>query len=424
MSRTRQDIGLVIPPGYGLKLQNYNYQTGEPTSLTNYGAHPNAKAGKSRWCTDEVTTAYRDRIKSGEVIINPVAISSLERMPTIVTVRNGPHPYLGLCDITGDFSAYMETYTDFWWDEIWPDVSRWIDMTVTRAHARIDPSVLNPIETLKDLDSTIGMLRKPFSSAWKLLGKMHVSKARRLRKSASNAAQVITDTWLEYRYGWRPLIGDVENVVNASHKIRAKLDKRRLVARAEMSEKQNRSCEIVVPLGSAPPGIDTMRGVLAIEAECKVSAGVVYDLASQTTIDQLNQILGTRPSDLASNIWQSLPYSFVLDWFVNVDDWLRAITPDPCVSIRGSWVSVCMNQTRHHKDIDTETYSPYPDTYYRHRVQGSTVISRSLKRYANPALPKMPVMKSMPLTSLQTVDGVSLMAQKIIGSFQKFLSRS
>jgi len=274
------------------------------------------------------------------------------------------------------------------------------------------------LETLKDLDTTVKMLRRPFQGSVDLVGRMLRYNKRHLGKTTRSALKASSNAWLEYRYGWQPLLMDAETIISAAHKIRGKLDKRRLVARASVKKAFVTSSGGYVTGGLSCPGVDRIDGITKIESDLAVSAGVVYDLASQTTIDQLQQTMGSRASDLPANIWECVPYSFVIDWFANVGEWIQAITPNPAVTIKGNWAT----STWHKKRVDSNLSivssvvladgKPYLSKASLH---DRCLVQSSVQRLVNLSMPSTPVVMKRPLSPLHSVDGAALLSNRIGG---------
>jgi hypothetical protein len=376
--------------------------------------------GTRKTMTDFVVPGYKRLKAHGATMVNEVDLVEVNRACGSSTVTIGPHPQWGMRVIKGHVGAYYEMAIG--------SVSHSSRATLTgqsllvKAYAKMNEAGMSGIETLHDLNTTVAMLRKPFQGAGKLLKKMELFRAKRLGKTAASIAKASSDTWLEYRYGWKPLCLDVEMIIDRSHKIRGRTDRRRLVARAGGQETLDDIGSFTASGVTAPPGLDQVSGKTRFRTEIRTSAGVIYDLASQTTIDQLREMLGGRPSDIPSGIWECIPYSFVVDWFVNVGDWIKAVTPNPAVSVINNWITTCTMYEETDFDLQAQKYvSNSPPTTYKASVSGGYRTTRSYKRVAGQPMASHPAVTALTVSPLHSVDALSLTVQSIstrLGSFK------
>lgn len=77
-----------------------------------------------------------------------------------------------------------------------------------------------------------------------------------------------------------------------------------------------------------------------VTQEYEVRATIYYD-AKVTP----SKSFGLTWTDLPDAAWELTPWSFVVDWFINVGDYIRAITPKPEVRILSACTSVSLDCT-------------------------------------------------------------------------------
>jgi hypothetical protein len=298
------------------------------------------------------------------------------------------------------------------------DIARARSIALTKAYAKMNQSQILGGEAVHDLDQSLQMLRRPFGSSIGLLKKITKRRDQLLKKSASNITKASANAWLEYRYGWKPILMDIDTIVQECG-ARATFRRReggsqRLVARSM----EKVSCRNVrKDLSAGVPGGSLLRttGETLTSIDAQVSAGVIYTLVSDVDSEWLAGFLGTRPRDLLPTIWECLPYSFVADWFVNVGDWLNAVIPSPKISVLGNWttavrkcrVSICNTV----------------DSTYAGRTNSTSATGSwnqdQVQRIVGSSVAPTPIMTGKPLSLLHTVDALSLSLAPIGRSLAK-----
>lgn len=164
------------------------------------------------------------------------------------------------------------------------------------------------------------------------------------RRQPSAAAKAVGDLWLEYQYGIMPLVFSVKDILALSK------------ARTFITERRRVSAEYVDEVPASPPDtyfITEMTGSIQASVTCKGrwSAGLAVS-------DRIN----FNPFLTA---WELIPYSFVIDWFVNVGDFLASRLSGlasnneqsvGCIAIRSNyWVSTYLV----YKINETTSFSRY-----------------------------------------------------------------
>lgn len=132
----------------------------------------------------------------------------------------------------------------------------------------------------------------------------------------------VTEMWLEYWLGWAPAMGDIWNALDVLQ--RPFPNQHISVATQTIYRDQVRFDE------SNRRGVElhTQRGVIGCYADAQVTN---YNL------HLLNQLGLINPAETAFNI---IPFSFVLNWFVNVQQVLGALTDFAGVSLTNTGTAV------------------------------------------------------------------------------------
>lgn len=369
--------------------------------------------------TDEVSPGFFKRIKQGEVILNPVTRSRTTGTGGFCSVLFGPHGSWGTREITADFAAHLRS--EFPSGSFDSDTGYMKDSTLLKAYAKVDEDAIMGLVNLKELDQTIGMLRRPLSSVWTLLSRMAKARKRRLGKTAASAAKATANTWLEYRYGWMPLILDIKSIMAAAEKIKQG-QPRFSVSRsgAKAPERKVSVAATKTNLSGMTRAMCTLTSVINV----KVSSGVIYRYKDDSDSSRVFRMLGLRIQSIPTALWEIIPYSFVVDWFLGVGDWILAVTPKPNVTFLGNWTTVVDNRRQDVTNILCQLYigtvgSTPAQTYSFPAMDGSGIYE-TYTREVNRQLPNLPQWKGITLSAIHSVDAISLSLQRILPALKRF----
>lgn len=200
-----------------------------------------------------------------------------------------------------------------------------INQAVTQAHANVDPSELLALASAAEGGKTVNSMLSIYSRLRKILRRL-----RRLQFSAvarELSASELQDRYMELRYAIRPLVYDAVGLAKA-------LSSERGFVRKTYRGYAEDGFSISGTGGSYPLcfGIDINYD---LEASVTVScnAGVLCDVA-------LNDVTVFGVDQIANTLWELAPFSFIVDWFVNVGDTIAANSPHAGVNQRASWATV------------------------------------------------------------------------------------
>jgi len=172
---------------------------------------------------------------------------------------------------------------------------------------------------LGELRETVDLLRHPFEKSVKLIHAFGDEVTKRNFKTFSKAS---ADSWLEFRFAILPLISDIKAIIaliNGKNNLE-KLGYRYYAKAESVSFLPN-------DLGSFAWYPAITNGYDKMTAECIIHFGVVSErihfaeAASDRLIDSISDL-----SDIPSTIWEITPWSFLIDYFVNIGDIILAST--------------------------------------------------------------------------------------------------
>jgi len=341
------------------QIQNYvKYSTCAETNFVTAGApFGTIYTGESRKMTDIVTRGFQKRRAHGEIFMNPM---SMEHSEASVQSGIGYHLKKIAPIVCSGINQYYETKAEGPWFNhlMWALHSNAVkplavgsvisDMELsdlqkevsTKALAKRGASDNNLFESIAEYRQAISLLKNPLQSVSRLLAKADkatVSIAR--SKSRSNndllisasipkgtgvaAATGVSAGYLSIRYGLMPLIRDITGIIKGLEK---KIGHMRISARAQGELSRSSTTSVIYNAGvfSHTYGIQTSDSV------------VVRALSLDEYFVSRAQNIGFASKGLITVPWELIPYSFVIDWFVNLGDYLNSLVPLPALKNLGS----------------------------------------------------------------------------------------
>lgn len=174
-----------------------------------------------------------------------------------------------------------------------------------------------------ELAETLNMIRRPGRALFEsILGQYIPSVKKRLRgKPKKSHRKIVTDTWLEYAFGWVPLTKDILDGAKALGKMNDSwTDYRHAQGKGNVQRVVN---EFV---GSADLGYmrRLKRSFDKHDCDIKYTGEVGLSHGYSTAPGKL-KLLGVSWRDVLPAVWELIPYSFLVDYFTNVGDMLDAV---------------------------------------------------------------------------------------------------
>jgi len=400
---------------------------------------PGTTVGTYRAMYDEPHPNYTKRVADGEIILGKLQVTESRRTGGWHSATcNGTQ---GPIHAAGDFTTYLETNGKtaqvISGCDLYNDYSAAKAYVLTKAYSKVHQSAVNAMENAKDFSKTYQMFRRPFANARTLLDNIERrcevlkrAKAAKYKKSfyragkvpkgtavanARDAADALSQAWLEHRYGWKPIVMDAEATVDIITKLNtSKPLSRRVVSRSGLKGERTNSAQCS---DSMQMYIFRLQNwTVTVTETYSVDAGVIFDINNQTTAETLAASYGLRARDIPASLWEITPYSFVADWFFNIGDWINASIPVPGVNPRGNWIT----GKRQRNIVITQASGSFPDPYpYGGRPQRTLMMGdsqqswKSIIRETNVDLPTYPVHIPKPVSWTHVISGVALIAQNL-----------
>lgn len=330
--RTRiDDQTHPLPTSYPYTIVSLSGAVSSATGTLNYVV----KDGQYRRMDDVVTPRFHKRVQEGDVIVSPMTSVTTERDTLL-----GSYSYY-IPKGSGDASNYSQTWAK------WPgmvnnlggplthissraDLVSLSKLAGTQAAANIDASLFEGAIFLAELRETIGFLRNPLSNWNAFLRRLRKTKNRSRFHRQKTVSEYLLSEWLSYRYGVRPLLGDIQDAIKAVEATVKKDIPMRRTARGFASDGESlRDTNYPVNTGSSV----TFKWTTKTDRQIKVRAGVLYEYHRSP------DTFGVAYHDIPPAIWEALWGSFIIDWFANIGSWIEAVTPIAGVKTLGSWTT-------------------------------------------------------------------------------------
>jgi len=200
---------------------------------------------------------------------------------------------------------------------------------------------------LGELGETLRMLRNPTRALREGLGdyvKTVTKRSRRIKRSNRPALnRVVGDTWLEYTYGWAPLISDARGAAQA---LNERLERYQGLYAKVSSRGFERNFTQSSPQANFPADRILRRSVvLSTWRDYTVKYYGEVESRPKNSIQADMQLFGANWREVIPTAWELLPYSFLVDYFTNVGDVLDAWT------FQRSTIAWCMKTVRSSADL-------------------------------------------------------------------------
>lgn len=182
-----------------------------------------------------------------------------------------------------------------------------------------------------NLSSNRHVVRRPFRN------KVVTLRARGVAKSFASL-------WLEYSFGWKPMLSSIADSIDVlqhpypSSLITASAKMHRSWTYRETSDTGGWKTKTVTT--------DTVR---------KIGARVQI---SNPNLFRANQLGFVNPASVA---WELVPFSFVVDWFVNVGEFLSSYTDFTGVTLNDPWYSAVLWTTTAFRELHINGPPPTPN---------------------------------------------------------------
>jgi len=210
--------------------------------------------------------------------------------------------------------------------------------------------------------------RFDFPAAARTLGihqdpRYHRYTKNRLRRTS----RAFSSNFLEFHFGWSPLVGDVGASIEL---LDGPIPFGRVYGQGRVPIEENFSRTLSFSYG------EHQKGALQGFVSSRVGAEVHVTNANLWLANRLGL---TNPALVA---WDAVPWSFVVDWFVNVSDYLGQFTEFNGVALQNAFTTTYARVTGFGSHIVTyynQGYEVFSESIYNTRVNGIPGITLGIR---------------------------------------------
>lgn len=201
-----------------------------------------------------------------------------------------------------------------------------VTKATTKFNAKLG-EVVSPFKGLTffgELRETIQMLKGRAMFLMKDIGQ-YAKRARALyrRNPGRRTVKDVGNLWLEYQFGWKPFVEDIEAGITALSQDR--LEVVPITASASVLTGTSTASEVMIGSQSCYAAMRTVKDFA--KSSCRVRG--VVDLSLITPVSTNDVVSADRWGltlrEFVPTVWELVPYSFLVDYFVNVGDVINSV---------------------------------------------------------------------------------------------------
>jgi hypothetical protein len=318
---------------------------------------------------------------------------------SVQTVDANTHRPLQTTLVTANFNGHLQSLWNHGFSHFATVSSANEAEALSRLYSRIKAEYehMNSLNFLGELGETVKMLRSPASALLdntsRLLSTVKSTRAevrRRVQPRKSDSAKdlarrrsqavadAISGTWLEYAFGLVPLMSDVKDIAEtAARALVGKDSMTRVSAKSEDTQGSSILYSGDVSVGSTATLCRYYREARTT-ASCRYVAGLRSHLTGPAQgLNNLARLSGVTLSNIIPTAYQLLPWSFLVDYFVNLGDVLEAWFVDTSNLV---YFSKTNRQVTEY--LDHEWFRPNPQTqgYFAGSLNTLAFVGRNVSR--------------------------------------------
>lgn len=236
-----------------------------------------------------------------------------------------------------------------------PDYSSECQSMTTRAvqeaWAKVTSTEWGSLVSIGEAKQTVTGCADIFKRLGRIIYLLHRNQYKKLWDELSPSE--LADRWMEVRYGIRPLVFEMKDIMNLLSTTKKVGD--RQTFRHHSKRIWNDDASELIKIGGKRVGFNCDQHTTT---EFEVRSGVL------TQLEQYGMLQMCGITDIVPAIYDLTTLSFVMDWFFNVGSVLAAFSPDSGIKTLGSWTTETTTVTSTAKVTGiTWRDGNYPDSF-------------------------------------------------------------
>jgi hypothetical protein len=283
------------------------------------------------------------------------------------------------------------------------DIDYLIDKTLLSSAASVNAQSMDALVTIAEMKRTVGFLTGSFSAGLKQLvstKKRFLAVCRKRGRAVGSIQDMIRNNhdlwanlWLGTRYGLMPLLFDIEKGIDAVNSLGKPLRKR--YSSTLLGEKTDTWSLDGLSINRALEKyhLATISLDFTETSRWEVSSGVL----AEWTIRDINPAHAFGLHAVPMAVWELVPYSFVVDWFIGIGRFIEAWQPTPDVIAQARW-TVIRRTSRVRAVYQPGSLVVYDDAEFNiKRVDYASYqfYEKYTERIADPSVPILPQVSSI-----------------------------
>lgn len=232
------------------------------------------------------------------------------------------------------------------------------------------------------------------------------------RRNAVAGTNLLAELWLEYRYGWLPLLNSISSSMGAFSQYMARNP--RIVSVSASAKETTRSTVDIFfnPSSPLPPAkVGSEQRVTTT----KLRMGLHYH-ASSPMVALFSQLGLTNPVALG---WELVPFSFVVDWFLTIGQAFNALSAFDGLTFHSGYRTLF---TKEELSVTTSWSGGFGDDNYEYTEDmGSSFNGKAVRMDRSPLLgfpsAQLPTVKN-PFSFIHTANAVALLVTNLSGKLR------